>query len=57
MAPFFAGVINAKLCTWVACRDLLSIDEVAKLNDILVSGNENERRAYEAAERKAKSKK
>ena len=57
LAPFFAGVINADLCTYVDCRDHLTVDEVADLNEVLVARNENERLAYESAERKAKSKK
>lgn len=53
---FFAAVIAAGLCSYVEARDMLSLDEIADLNETLAVQAENERLAHEAAERKAKQK-
>ena len=54
IAPFFARVIDAGLCSYRDCRDTLSLDEVCDLNEVLVARVENERRSDEAAERRSK---
>ena len=54
--PFFAVPIGAGLCTYTEARDMLSLDEIADLNEVLLVRTENERRAHDAAERKAKQK-
>lgn len=48
---FFAAPISAGLCSYVECRDLLSLDEVADLNEILIIKSENEHRAYDYAQK------
>ena len=52
--PIFSGIIDAGLCTYLDCRDRLSLAEVADLNEVLIARYENERRAHAAAEAKAK---
>ena len=54
LADLFAGVIDAELRTYDDARDTLTVDELAGLDDALAAWVENDRRAYEAAERKAK---
>ena len=56
MPSFFSVPIDAGLCTYIDCRDHLTLDEVADLNEILAVRYENERRAYEEAERRARQK-
>ena len=47
-----ASVISAGLASYIDCRDRLSIDEVADLNELLIVRHENERRAQADAERR-----
>ncbi len=49
-------MIAERLCAYADLRERLTLDDVYDLNEVLVARQENERRAYEAAERKAKEK-
>ena len=50
-------MIDAGLCSYIDARDILSLDEVADLNEVLSARVENDWLAHEAAERKARQKK
>ena len=49
-------MIDAGLCSYRDARERLSLDEVMDLHEVLVAKIENEHRAHQAAEKKAKEK-
>lgn len=54
--PFISGPIMAGLCTLEACKTTLTLNDLWALNETMLVMYENDRRAHEAAERKAKLK-
>ena len=54
LPPLIAFVVGAGACSYLDCRENLSLIEVARLRDVLVERYNNERRATAAAEREAK---
>ena len=49
------AVVSAKKASYVDCRDHLAIDEVHDIYEMILVDNENERRAYEHAEKQGRA--
>ena len=54
---FIDAALASGKCSYVELRDKLDLNEAANMIEHAIVRAENERRAHEAAERKAKSKK
>ena len=51
MPPFLAAIIGARLATMQELKTTLTLDDAWALCEVLLVRQENERRAYEAANR------
>ena len=57
MNPFFGALVDAGLAEYVHFKESITLDEALDLNEQLMARVENDHRAHDHAERKAKEKK